>query len=103
MQSACVLCSNGCALDIAVVDGRMVGARRRAVDRVNHGRLGPKGLYGWQANRVRDLWVIAGQGAKASRGRELLEVVRECHTETEIQAKWLLTRIKVAAPQVLMS
>src|SRR3954463_12769856 len=49
VQSACVLCSNGCGCDIAVKDGRMVGVRGRAGDRVNHGRLGPKGLYGsWQ-------------------------------------------------------
>ena len=54
VQSACVLCSNGCGLDIAVADGRMVGVRGRAQDRVNHGRLGPKGLYGWQANRSAD-------------------------------------------------
>ncbi|KQV75585.1 molybdopterin oxidoreductase [Aeromicrobium sp. Root344] len=46
VQSACVLCSNGCACDIAVKDGRMVGVRGRATDVVNHGRLGPKGLYG---------------------------------------------------------
>jgi anaerobic selenocysteine-containing dehydrogenase len=46
VQSACVLCSNGCACDIAVKDGRMVGIRGRATDVVNHGRLGPKGLYG---------------------------------------------------------
>ncbi|QQQ73611.1 nitrate reductase [Saccharothrix sp. 6-C] len=51
VQSACVLCSNGCACDIAVKDGRMVGVRGRAGDVVNHGRLGPKGLYGsWQWN-----------------------------------------------------
>ncbi|MFC5262848.1 molybdopterin-dependent oxidoreductase [Kribbella qitaiheensis] len=44
-----MLCSNGCACDIAVKDGRMVGVRGRAVDRINHGRLGPKGLCGsWQ-------------------------------------------------------
>lgn len=49
VQSACVLCSNGCGCDIAVKDGRMVGVRGRAVDTVNHGRLGPKGLFGsWQ-------------------------------------------------------
>jgi ferredoxin-nitrate reductase len=48
VPSACLLCSNGCGLDIAVKDGRMVGVRGRAEDRVNHGRLGPKGLYGWQ-------------------------------------------------------
>jgi len=54
LQSACVLCSNGCGLDVAVHDGRMVGVRGRAEDRVNHGRLGPKGLYGWQANNSED-------------------------------------------------
>lgn len=49
VQSACVLCSNGCACDIAVKDGRMVGVRGRPMDVVNHGRLGPKGLFGsWQ-------------------------------------------------------
>ena len=46
VRSACVLCSNGCGCDIAVKDGLMVGVRGRAADRVNHGRLGPKGLYG---------------------------------------------------------
>jgi anaerobic selenocysteine-containing dehydrogenase len=54
VPSACVLCSNGCGLDIAVAGGRMVGVRGRADDRVNHGRLGPKGLFGWQANRAAD-------------------------------------------------
>jgi anaerobic selenocysteine-containing dehydrogenase len=49
VQSACVLCSNGCGCDIAVSGGRMVGIRGRAADRVNRGRLGPKGLFGsWQ-------------------------------------------------------
>lgn len=50
VQSASILHSNGDGLDIAVKDGRIVGVRGRAVDRVNHGRLGPKDLYGWQAN-----------------------------------------------------
>jgi ferredoxin-nitrate reductase len=54
VQSACVLCSHGCALDIGVRDGVIVGVRGRGVDRVNHGRLGPKGLYGWQANNSGD-------------------------------------------------
>ena len=54
VQSACVLCSNGCGLDIGVAGGRIVGVRGRAGDRVNHGRLGPKGLYGWQANSAPD-------------------------------------------------
>src|SRR4051794_26551076 len=54
VQSACVLCSNDCGIDIAVKGGRIVGVRGRADDRVNHGRLGPKGLYGWQANNSPD-------------------------------------------------
>jgi anaerobic selenocysteine-containing dehydrogenase len=54
VQSAAVLHSNGDGLDIAVKDGRMVGVRGRAVDRVNHGRLDPKDLFGWQANASPD-------------------------------------------------
>ena len=48
-------------------------------------------------------WVIVNQGAMAARDQELLEVANECHLETELQMKWLLTRIKVTAPQVLTS
>ena len=54
VQSACVLCSNGCGMDIGVKDGRIVGVRGREVDSVNHGRLGPKGLHGWVANNSKD-------------------------------------------------
>ncbi|MEM5774559.1 MAG: molybdopterin-dependent oxidoreductase, partial [Anaerolineaceae bacterium] len=54
VQSACVLCSNGCGLDIGVKDKKIVGVRGRVVDRVNHGRLGPKGLHGWEANNSLD-------------------------------------------------
>lgn len=54
VQSASILHSNGDALDIAVKDDRIVGVRGRGGDRVNHGRLGPKDLYGWQANHSPD-------------------------------------------------
>ncbi|MFF6984687.1 molybdopterin oxidoreductase family protein [Streptomyces sp. NPDC008343] len=54
VQTASVLHSNGDAMDIAVADGRIVGVRGRALDRVNRGRLGPKDLFGWQANRSSD-------------------------------------------------
>src|SRR3954462_12903280 len=71
VQSACVLCSHGCALDIGVRDGRMVGVRGRPADRVNRGRLGPKGLYGWAANHAPDRLTAplvrrGGQLARAS-------------------------------------
>jgi anaerobic selenocysteine-containing dehydrogenase len=35
VQSACVLCSNGCGIDTGVKDGRIVGVRGRKMDRVN--------------------------------------------------------------------
>lgn len=54
VPSACVLCSTGCGMDVAVAGGKIVGVRGRGDDRVNHGRLGPKGLFGWQANNSGD-------------------------------------------------
>ncbi|HVK05769.1 MAG TPA: nitrate reductase [Armatimonadaceae bacterium] len=54
VQSACVLCTNGCGLDIGVKDGKIVGVRGRGDDRVNRGRLGPKGLHAWVANNSPD-------------------------------------------------
>lgn len=54
VQSAAVLHSNGDGVDIAVKDDRIVGVRGRGVDRVNHGRVDPKDLFGWQANSSPD-------------------------------------------------
>ena len=67
VQSACLLCSNGCGCDIAVKDGRMVGVRGRSGDRVNHGRLGPKGLYGstpWASSADRLTRPLVRRGGK---------------------------------------
>lgn len=46
VQSACVLCSNGCGCDIAVKDGRMVGVRGRAGDVSTTVAWAPKGSTG---------------------------------------------------------
>jgi hypothetical protein len=54
VRTAAVLHSNGDGMDLAARDGRIVGLRGRADDRVNHGRLDPKDLYGWQANNASD-------------------------------------------------
>jgi anaerobic selenocysteine-containing dehydrogenase len=54
VQTASILHSNGDAMDIAVSGGRIVGVPGREVDRVTHGRLGPKDLFGWQANAAAD-------------------------------------------------
>jgi hypothetical protein len=44
---------------------------------------------------------MVGQGAKAARDRDLLETVTDCMEQTAVQARWLKTRIKEAAPQAL--
>jgi len=54
VPTAAVLHSNGDGMDIAVKNGRIVGVRGRAGDRVNHGRLDVKDRYGWQANAAPD-------------------------------------------------
>ncbi|MBW4716891.1 molybdopterin oxidoreductase family protein [Saccharothrix obliqua] len=54
VRTASVLHSDGDALDLGVRDGRLVGVRGRAEDRVNRGRLDPKDVYGWQANASPD-------------------------------------------------
>lgn len=88
VQTASILHSNGDGLDIAVKDGRIVGVRGRAGDRVNHGRVDPKDLYGWQANnspdRLRRPLIRSGgelaetdwdtaMGALVTRSKELLD------------------------------
>lgn len=54
VPTASVLHSNGDGIDLAVREGRIVGVRGRAADRVNRGRLDPKDVYGWQANASPD-------------------------------------------------
>ena len=87
-QSASILHSNGDALDIAVSGGQIVGVRGRETDRINHGRVDTKDLYGWQANnspdrltqpllrRDGDLVEVSWEeamGALVERARELLD------------------------------
>jgi hypothetical protein len=47
-------------------------------------------------------WTLAGQAAQGCRDRELLAVVQGREGETEMQLKWLRTRMKQAAPQALV-
>lgn len=49
VPTASNLHSNGDAMELAVRDGRLVGVRGIAGDRVNRGRLDVKDLYGWKA------------------------------------------------------
>ncbi len=46
-------------------------------------------------------WLILGQAAHAVRDRELLEVTADCREQVEVRGRWVRTRIKELAPQVL--
>ena len=46
-------------------------------------------------------WTMLGQAAQAARDAELLELVSRAHPDTLRQLKWVTTRVKQAAPQVL--
>jgi hypothetical protein len=48
-------------------------------------------------------WTMAAQAAKALRDQDLLAFATECQSEPEAQAKWFTTRIKVGAPQALVT
>ena len=48
-------------------------------------------------------WTVVEQAAQGLRDHELMEVVAAQQPETSRQAAWLRTRIKQAAPQVLIA
>jgi hypothetical protein len=46
-------------------------------------------------------WTIAGQGAKAAREQEVIEMYAQCCEEIVGQLRWIKTKVKLAAPQVV--
>jgi hypothetical protein len=54
------------------------------------------------AEEVNILWITMGQVAQAVRDEELLDEVSLLHKQTLTQIKWLKTRLREAAPQVLL-
>ena len=61
-------------------DSKIVGVRGRAVDRVNKGRLGPKGLYWYGSAVIRciDLWLVFdSSAANHKEGRLLYPLIRK--------------------------
>ena len=54
------------------------------------------------ANACDIAWTMIGQAAQGIGDQELLEVVNSCEKETTNQAKWIRSRMKVAAPQTLI-
>ncbi len=53
------------------------------------------------AQQAEIAWLILAQCAQAVRDRGLLEVTTVCHEQAEARGKWLRTRIKQSAPQIL--
>lgn len=47
-------------------------------------------------------WTLVGQAAAGARDSDLLAVVDQCDSETAGQLAWVKTRMKQAAPQVLV-
>lgn len=48
-------------------------------------------------------WAMVKQVAEALRDEELLGVTRECSAQTEVQLRWLKTRMSGEAPQALIA
>jgi ferredoxin-nitrate reductase len=67
--STCGICSLGCGLEIGTAGGRIVGVRGRTDHPVGRGRLGPKGLNQWYANRhpTRALYPLIRSGDRLLR------------------------------------
>jgi hypothetical protein len=47
-------------------------------------------------------WTMVGQAAQGVRDEALLDVVKQCEGQTTVQLRWIRTRMKQAAPQVLV-
>ena len=47
-------------------------------------------------------WTLVGQAAQGLRDEELVDVVTSCEGDTNRQISWLRSRMKQAAPQVLV-
>jgi hypothetical protein len=82
---------------------------RLHADLLGERRSGPVGLLRdlqdlyMLASFVDITWTMIEQAAQACRDSQLLAVVKRCDEETSIQVKWLLTRMKQAAPQALIA
>ncbi|RDV43616.1 hypothetical protein DOE76_16910 [Leifsonia sp. ku-ls] len=48
-------------------------------------------------------WTVVKQCAQALVDEHLLEIVEACQKETSVQLRWLITRMKQAAPQALIA
>ncbi|WP_218671457.1 hypothetical protein, partial [Microbispora sp. GKU 823] len=85
---------------------------RRGAPRVTPGRGGGDGgglallrdLHGLYllATECDLSWSVVAQAARGLRDDDLLDLARHCAAETAVQLLWLRTRMRQAAPQVLV-
>jgi hypothetical protein len=82
---------------------------RLHADAIEEARTGPLGvlrdlqdLY-LLATLTDSTWTVVKQAAQALMDQELLTVIEDCQKETSVQLRWLITRIKQAAPQTLIA
>jgi hypothetical protein len=54
------------------------------------------------ATEVNISWVVIRQAAQGLHDLALLAAVQECDSETELQLKWIMARMKQSAPQSLI-
>ncbi|MGN7800250.1 hypothetical protein [Leifsonia sp. 22587] len=82
---------------------------RLHADAIEEARSGPLGLL----RDLQDLyllasltdvtWTMVKQAAQALRDAELLQIIAGCEHEASVQLRWLMTRMKQAAPQALIA
>jgi hypothetical protein len=82
---------------------------RLHADAIEEARTGPLGVL----RDLQDLyllasltdvtWTVIKQAAEALVDAHLLEIVEDCQKETSVQLRWLITRMKQAAPQALIA
>jgi hypothetical protein len=82
---------------------------RLHADAIEEARSGPLGLL----RDLQDLyllasltdvtWTMVKQAAQALQDAHLLQVITGCEHETSVQLRWLMTRMKQAAPQALIA
>lgn len=53
-------------------------------------------------NHIDVTWMMVKQAAQGARDQELLKAVISCEQDSELQIRWLKTRMKQAAPQALL-
>ncbi|WP_298252057.1 hypothetical protein [uncultured Arthrobacter sp.] len=81
---------------------------RVTADGVREVRSGPLGLLldlqdlYVLVQHIDIMWTLVGQAAAGSRDTELGGIVSSCAPDTELQARWIRTRTKQAAPQALL-